>query len=61
LYKGLVPVVCGIIPKMAIRFSSFEYYKQLMADENGKVSTGKVSIWHCTQSTGGYMDFLFLF
>jgi hypothetical protein len=42
LYKGLVPVVCGIIPKMAIRFSSFEYYKQLLADESGKVSTGKV-------------------
>lgn len=34
--------MCGIIPKMAIRFSSFEYYKSVMADENGKVSTGKV-------------------
>jgi len=42
LYKGLVPVVCGIVPKMAIRFSSFEYYKSVIADENGKVSTGKV-------------------
>eukprot|EP01134_Creolimax_fragrantissima_P004927 CFRG4927T1 len=40
LYKGLVPVVSGIIPKMAIRFSSFEFYKEIQADSNGKVSTG---------------------
>jgi solute carrier family 25 citrate transporter 1 len=39
LYKGLGAVVVGIVPKMAIRFSSFEYYKSLMADSNGKVST----------------------
>jgi solute carrier family 25 citrate transporter 1 len=32
-------VVAGIVPKMAIRFSSFEYYKTLLADDNGKVST----------------------
>lgn len=42
LYKGLGAVVSGIVPKMAIRFSSFEYYKSLMADENGKVAVGKV-------------------
>ncbi|CAO3649950.1 unnamed protein product [Cunninghamella echinulata] len=39
LYKGLGAVVSGIVPKMAIRFSSFELYKQWLADENGKVST----------------------
>lgn len=39
LYKGLGAVVAGIVPKMAIRFSSFEYYKSLLADANGKVST----------------------
>jgi solute carrier family 25 (mitochondrial citrate transporter), member 1 len=39
LYKGLGAVVTGIVPKMAIRFSSFEYYKTLLADSNGKVST----------------------
>lgn len=27
LYKGLGAVVSGIVPKMAIRFSSFEAYK----------------------------------
>ena len=27
LYKGLGAVVAGIVPKMAIRFSSFEYFK----------------------------------
>ncbi|KAI0241362.1 Mitochondrial succinate-fumarate transporter [Massospora cicadina] len=37
LYKGLGAVVSGIVPKMAIRFSSFEYYKSLLADKDGKV------------------------
>jgi solute carrier family 25 (mitochondrial citrate transporter), member 1 len=31
LYKGLGAVLTGIVPKMAIRFSSFEWYKQLLA------------------------------
>ncbi|KAI7881852.1 mitochondrial carrier [Lichtheimia hyalospora FSU 10163] len=39
LYKGLGAVVAGIVPKMAVRFSSFEMYKSWMADANGKVST----------------------
>lgn len=42
LYKGLGAVVSGIVPKMAIRFSSFELYKSWMADESGNVSTGSV-------------------
>lgn len=41
LYKGLGAVVIGIIPKMAIRFSSYEFYRTLLADKNtGVVSTG---------------------
>ncbi|KAI8912989.1 hypothetical protein PhCBS80983_g04949 [Powellomyces hirtus] len=41
LYKGLGAVVTGIVPKMAIRFSSFEYFKGLMADKKtGQVSAG---------------------
>ncbi|KAL1917057.1 uncharacterized protein VTP21DRAFT_5255 [Calcarisporiella thermophila] len=40
LYKGLGAVVSGIVPKMAIRFSSFEMYKGWLANkETGKVST----------------------
>lgn len=39
LYKGLGAVLTGIVPKMAIRFTSFESYKQLLADE----ATGAVS------------------
>lgn len=39
LYKGLGAVVTGIVPKMAIRFSSFEVYKTALADPSGKVST----------------------
>ncbi|KAI8380940.1 mitochondrial carrier domain-containing protein [Radiomyces spectabilis] len=42
LYKGLGAVVSGIVPKMAIRFSSFELYKSWMADADGKVSTTAV-------------------
>ena len=38
LYKGLGAVVTGIVPKMAIRFTSYEWYKQLLASEDGTVS-----------------------
>ena len=38
LYKGLGAVLTGIIPKMAIRFTSYEWYKQLLANDNGEVS-----------------------
>jgi solute carrier family 25 citrate transporter 1 len=39
LYKGLGAVVTGIVPKMAIRFTSFEAYKTLLANkETGAVS-----------------------
>jgi len=37
LYKGLGAVLTGIVPKMAIRFTSYEWYKQLLADKDGKV------------------------
>lgn len=40
LYKGLGAVVTGIVPKMAIRFTSFEAYKKLLANkETGEVSS----------------------
>lgn len=38
LYKGLGAVLTGIIPKMAIRFSSYEAYKRLLADKDGNVN-----------------------
>jgi solute carrier family 25 citrate transporter 1 len=38
LYKGLGAVLTGIVPKMAIRFSSYEMYKQALADKDGNVS-----------------------
>lgn len=47
LYKGLGAVVSGIVPKMAIRFSSFELYKEWMADADGKVSTLSVFVGKC--------------
>lgn len=43
LYKGLGAVLSGIIPKMAIRFASFEQYKVFLADKStGKCSPSKV-------------------
>ncbi len=38
LYKGLGAVLTGIVPKMAIRFTSYEWYKQLLASKDGHVS-----------------------
>ncbi|KXT11313.1 hypothetical protein AC579_289 [Pseudocercospora musae] len=37
LYKGLGAVLTGIVPKMAIRFTSYEWYKQLLADKDGRI------------------------
>ncbi|EFX00560.1 succinate:fumarate antiporter [Grosmannia clavigera kw1407] len=38
LYKGLGAVLTGIVPKMAIRFSSFEWYKTLLVGDSGKAA-----------------------
>ncbi|KAF2144189.1 uncharacterized protein K452DRAFT_223504 [Aplosporella prunicola CBS 121167] len=38
LYKGLGAVLTGIVPKMAIRFTSYEWYKQMLAGKDGSVS-----------------------
>ncbi|GAA5999921.1 Sfc1p [Rhodotorula paludigena] len=43
LYKGLGAVVTGIVPKMAIRFASFEQYKGFLANkETGKTSPSMI-------------------
>jgi solute carrier family 25 citrate transporter 1 len=43
LYKGLGAVLSGIVPKMAIRFASFETYKGWLADKStGKTSVGNI-------------------
>lgn len=39
LYKGLGAVLTGIVPKMAIRFTSYDWYKQALADKDGRVSS----------------------
>jgi hypothetical protein len=39
LYKGLGAVFTGIVPKMAIRFTSYEFYKQMLADKDGMVTS----------------------
>jgi len=45
LYKGLGAVLGGIVPKMAIRFASFERYKGWLADkETGITPVGSIFI-----------------
>ncbi|WFD34918.1 Mitochondrial succinate-fumarate transporter [Malassezia cuniculi] len=41
LYKGLGAVVAGIVPKMAIRFWSFEAYKSALADKQTGVTSAQ--------------------
>ncbi|KAK4160667.1 mitochondrial carrier domain-containing protein [Cladorrhinum sp. PSN259] len=41
LYKGLGAVLTGIVPKMAIRFTSFEWYKQALASKETGVLSGQ--------------------
>lgn len=43
LYKGLGAVVTGIVPKMAIRFTSFEAYKKVLANKETGVVTGRAT------------------
>jgi solute carrier family 25 citrate transporter 1 len=43
LYKGLGAVITGIVPKMAIRFTSFEAYKKLMANKETGAVSGKAT------------------
>jgi solute carrier family 25 citrate transporter 1 len=43
LYKGLGAVVSGIVPKMAIRFSSFELFKDYLSDpDTGNISNSGI-------------------
>ncbi|KAH9042796.1 mitochondrial carrier [Lactarius pseudohatsudake] len=43
LYKGLGAVLSGIVPKMGIRFASFETYKRWLADpETGHTAVGSI-------------------
>jgi hypothetical protein len=48
LYKGLGAVLTGIVPKMAIRFTSYEWYKQLLADKEGNVASKSTFMGTCT-------------
>ncbi|KAJ4399201.1 Mitochondrial succinate-fumarate transporter [Neurospora sp. IMI 360204] len=45
LYKGLGAVLTGIVPKMAIRFTSFEWYKQLLADKQTGIVSGQATFF----------------
>lgn len=44
LYKGLGAVVIGIVPKMALRFSSYEFYRSLLYEKDGSITTANTFI-----------------
>ncbi len=54
LYKGLGAVLTGIVPKMAIRFSSYEWYKGLLADKAGNVSGQATFLGESARSSAKY-------
>ncbi|MCJ1451178.1 hypothetical protein MMC28_001513 [Mycoblastus sanguinarius] len=56
LYKGLGAVVTGIVPKMAIRFTSYEWYKQLLANKEGVV-TGQATFFGGTSRSSIILGF----
>ena len=43
LYKGLGAVITGIVPKMAIRFTSFEAYTKLLANKETGAGSGQAT------------------
>lgn len=54
LYRGLSAVMAGIVPKMAVRFSAFESYKNWLGASDGGIK-GKLVVRHydgciCTES-----------
>lgn len=54
LYKGLGAVLGGIIPKMAIRFTSYESYKGMLADkETGHVTSKATFLGRSPRTTLG--------
>lgn len=47
LYKGLGAVLTGMVPKMAIRFTSYEWYKQALADADGNITSKATFLGEC--------------
>ena len=40
-------MLTGIVPKMAIRFTSYEWYKQMLASDEGAVSGSGTFLGRC--------------
>jgi solute carrier family 25 (mitochondrial citrate transporter), member 1 len=61
LYKGLGAVVTGIVPKMAIRFTSFESYKKLLANKETGVVSGQATFLGSFTPVFSLLFWLFFF
>jgi solute carrier family 25 citrate transporter 1 len=58
LYQGLTAVYTGIIPKMAIRFVSFEHYKDVLGMWHGRYVTPSSASANDIKSTSQSVTFL---
>jgi solute carrier family 25 citrate transporter 1 len=52
LYKGLGAVYTGIVPKMAIRFVSFEHYKEMISKYVGSSPTASSTVFFAGLASG---------
>lgn len=50
LYKGLGAVVTGIVPKMAIRFTTYDWYKQALSSNSAGAASGQATFLGKTPS-----------
>lgn len=50
LYKGLGAVVTGIVPKMAIRFTSYDWYKHVLSSNSAGAVSGQATFFGKTPS-----------
>ncbi len=58
LYKGLTAVYTGIVPKMAIRFVSFEYYRDVLGGWYSSFNSGGGSVATTTTAHPPQVTFL---
>lgn len=41
LYRGLPPLLYGSVPKSAVRFGAYEFFRKNLVDKDGKLSQGR--------------------
>lgn len=52
-------MLTGIVPKMAIRFTSYEWYKQMLADKEGNVNSKSTFAGMCNTPDSVWVDWIY--